>query len=158
MTDFFNTEDRANNPTFLARSTASSAILTGISEVIAATINVPANFLGPSDMLMFQGLVSGVPVTNNSVFRLRYNNLAGLLLSSISYAATQLNLSFLFFLNANYATNAQISPPFVTPGTASNAIIPSSIDMTLPQTFVLTIANNNAASTIQLMTYAVYKW
>lgn len=126
------------------------------NETVVGTVTIPAGTMGPNGILVISSEWSNNSSGNNKTFRARLGGISGttyflaIVTTTLSYSDVKRSI-----YNRN-ATNSQIGRVSSSVGgNNASAVVTSSIDMSVDQTFVFTVQLANGADNAALEAFCV---
>lgn len=150
------TASAAVKPTILAASAVESTVHTGDTNVTTlATINVPANTLGPNGRLRISALLRFIGTTNTKKAIITFGGTTFVSTTSVSASLSAWVVTDIANRNA---TDAQVAHASTLAGPAGNAagdIVTGTIDTTADQSIVIAGQLTDGADSVALESYVV---
>ena len=139
----------------IAQSAAPLSITATTAESILATVNVPANAMGPNGRLRVSTVWSVTNNANNKNLKVRYSGAAGTQFLNHSAASTLTIIAIHLIANRN-ATNSQVGTlTSGAIGSGSSAVITASVDTTAATSLVFSVQLAVSTDTATLESYLV---
>lgn len=138
-------------------ASAVPSLVTGtLAETALASVTIPANRVGPNDIIRIVALFSVPNSANNKIIRVRLGGISGVSF----YAATVTTVSSVqleVLIRNRNSQSSQVGGGNTTTSfsISSSAVVTASVDMTLPQDIVFSGMLANVGETITLESWQV---